>query len=183
MMKQKCREERGEKGEEFVLSINIKLSLSQLQTHEKETSWLLPSNSNLTNPPQNTQRQGKKGFFLLQLHEIWSPAELGEFAKLLNTYADWYQFLFLFLPYQMNNIYEQYHVCVCWEKQNIHKHKLMNNAVISFLTFNTALGQLLNSQSDLVPLWFDMCQCFLSSPRPPWATSPRVKFSPFSMCS
>lgn len=73
----------------------------------------------------------------------------------------------------MNNIYEQYHVCVCWEKQNIHKHKLMNNAVISFLTFNTALGQLLNSQSDLVPLWFDMCQCFLSSPRPPWATSPK----------
>lgn len=64
-MKEKCREERREKGEEFVLSINIKLSISQLQAREKETSWLLPSNSNLTNPPQNTQRQGKKrGFFI-----------------------------------------------------------------------------------------------------------------------
>lgn len=40
MVKQKCREERGEKGEgEFVLSINIKLSISQLQAHENETSW------------------------------------------------------------------------------------------------------------------------------------------------
>lgn len=92
--KQKCREERREKGEEFVLSINVKLSISQLQAHEKETSWLLPCNSNLTNPPQNTQRQGKKRIFLLQFHEIRSPAELREFAKLLNTYADWYQFLF-----------------------------------------------------------------------------------------
>lgn len=114
MVKQKCREERREKGEgEFVLSINIKLSISQLQAHENETSWWLPSNSNLTNPPQNTQRQGKKGFFLLLFHEIWSTAELEEFTKLLNTYAYWYQFLFLFLPYQMNNIYEQYHTCVC----------------------------------------------------------------------
>lgn len=54
----------------------------------------------------------KKDFFLLLFHEIWSTAELEEFTKLLNTYADWYQFLFLFLPYQMNNIYEQYHTCV-----------------------------------------------------------------------
>jgi len=123
MMKQKWGEERGKKEGEFVLSINIKLSISQLQAHEKETSLWLLSNSNLTNPPQNTQRQGKKGFFLLQFHEIWSTAELAEFTKLLNTYADWYQFLFLFLPYQMNNIYEQYHafVCVC-----VCKHKKLS---------------------------------------------------------
>lgn len=39
-MKQKRRVERREKGEgEFVLSINIKLSSSQMQAHERETSW------------------------------------------------------------------------------------------------------------------------------------------------
>lgn len=182
-MKQKCREERREKGEEFVPSINIKLSISQLQAHEKETSWLLPSNSNLTNPPQNTQRQGKKGFFYCSFMKS-DPQQSSENSLSFWTHMQTgINFFFLFLPYQMNNIYEQYHVCVCWGKQNTHKHKLMNNAVISFFTFNTALGQLLNNQSDLVQLWFDMCQCFLSSPPPPWATGPKQSeiFSVFNI--
>lgn len=134
-MKQKCREERREKGEEFVPSINIKLSISQLQAHEKETSWLLPSNSNLTNPPQNTQRQGKKGFFYCSFMKS-DPQQSSENSLSFWTHMQTgINFFFLFLPYQMNNIYEQYHVCVCWGKQNTHKHKLMNNAVISFFYF------------------------------------------------
>lgn len=76
----------------------------------------------------------------------------------------------------MNNIYEQYHVCVCWEKQNIHRNKLMNNAVISFLTFSTALGQLLN---------FDLTCASAFHPHHP-LPGPQVhtvKFSQFSIYS
>lgn len=126
----------------------------------------------------------KKGFFycsFMKSDPQQSSENLLSFWTHMQTGIN---FFFLFLPCQMNNIYEQYHVCVCWEKQNIHRNKLMNNAVISFLTFNTALGQLLNNQSDLVPLWFDMCQCFLSPPPPPWATGPYSEiFSVFNISS
>lgn len=71
MMQQKCREEGEEKGDgEFVLSINIKLSISQLQAHERRLLGdYLVIQTLQTHLRTHRDKVKKKKIFLLQFHE------------------------------------------------------------------------------------------------------------------
>jgi len=70
MVKPKCREEREEKGGgKFVLAINIKLSISQLQPHERRLlgDYLLIQT---LQTHLRTHKDNVKRIFLLQFNEI-----------------------------------------------------------------------------------------------------------------